>query len=185
MSAHRTSGVIPVPTADGGLNNTVADVVGNKTDTSQGKSAVDNDASLMNITKASYYHVHAPAKIYPDLADPVTITSGGGGAWELGAKTQVIPASTIGNPFDIHWVVMGNISAIDDYVLVLYKGAAASEVEIGRIGFVRDAIFAQEGNQPIQIPVQAADERISAALACGDGDGASCDIKLYYHEYPD
>jgi len=192
MSAFTTSlrAVIKslLPVIDSTDNESMSDVIGNKRDTSL--SDLNAYPSVMGHLRAGYYHSHAPAKVYPTGdathgASPVTITSGNAEAWIHGTITEVVPANTITVPFDIHWCLISEISATDDYELCLYKGAAASEELIGTIAFARSAVMSQEGDIPIQILPQAANTRISASLACGDGDGASCEIKLYYHEYPD
>ncbi len=130
-----------------------------------------------------YQHVHQPAKVYPSLADPIPLVSATGAAWDVGTITEIIPASTITTWFDVHFINISSIDAVDDYELILYKGGAGSEEEIGRIAFSRSSTFAQEGNRPIQIAPLPPNTRVSAALACGDGDGAACNVKLYYHQY--
>lgn len=125
-----------------------------------------------------YFHVHQQARCYPTLADPVNLVSGSASAWDVGTITEIIPADTITNKFDIHFLEISDISATDNYELVLYGGASGSEEEIARVR------FSQEGPRPIQIPIQDPNTRISAALACADGDGATCDVSVYYHTYP-
>jgi hypothetical protein len=158
-------------------NVTIADVIGNKEDTYND----DGEWTIMNYQNMGYQHIHSQARVYPTLADSVTVTAGSGGAWDVGTITEIIPANTITSAFDLHWAIIDNISAVDDYELILYSGP--SNTEIARIVFVRDSFFAQQGNQPIQVPVQLPNSKISAALACGDGDGATCGLKLYYHTY--
>lgn len=177
-----------VPTANTEDNALTRDVIGNKQDKSFGDYV--SHPSVIGHLKAGYYHVHDSAKLYPTGdathgADPITLTSGSGEAWLHGAKAQIIAADAIATAFDIHWVLISEISAVDDYELRLYAGAAESETLIATIGFARSSNFSQEGSQPIQIPPQPAGTRISASLACGDGDGATCKVKLYSHSYPD
>jgi hypothetical protein len=159
-------------------------VIGNLTDTSDTNNS-SRFPTLMNYNKATYYHVHAPAKVYPTLADPVTLTAGEA-AWELGADIEIIPANTITKPFDIHWINVHTISNNDEYELILYgKTGAAAAVEIGRIAFNRIDNFTRIINLPIQIPVQAANNRISAKLACKSANAYTAAVKIFYHEYPD
>lgn len=179
MGTRRRSNNINVPSADNTSNNTVADVIGNKND---GSNNMGNE-TLYNWAVRGYQHYHQPANVYPDLADSILLTAGNTVAWGLGSFTEIIPANAIASSFDIHWVMISDISASDEYQLNLYSGASGSEVLIASIAFFRDSIFAQEGNLPIQVPIQAANARISAKLACGDGDGATCRIKTYYHTY--
>jgi len=160
-------------------------VVGELTDKSFSDSATN--PTVIGHLRAGYYHVHDSAKVYPVGADPITVTTsnaGGGSAWAHGTKVEIIPANTITTKFDIHWVLISAISATDDYELKLWKGASG-ETLIATIAFVRNSNFSQEGNMPIQVSPIAANTRIMASIACGDSDGATCNIKLYYHTYPD
>jgi hypothetical protein len=131
-----------------------------------------------------YQHVHQPVKTYPEGADPVTVTSSSSAAWTHGAKAEIIPASTINTAFDIHWSFISEVSAEDNYELKLYTGGAGSETEIASVAFSRGSSALNKDLQvPVQVPIQAPNARISASLACADGDGATCKIKLYTHEY--
>jgi len=175
-----------VQQADSTANSTISDVIGNKSD----KSFSNGNAtpSLAGHLRAAYYHVHSPAVAYPRAAAPKTVTDkddGGSTPWGFGTIVEIIPAATITTKFDIHHVIISEISEIDDYELRLYKGPALSEEEIGAIAFSRSTNFAEEGSHPIQVEPQAANTRISAALASADADGAACNIKFYVHTYPD
>ena len=163
-----------------GANVTIRDVIGNREDTSFSGGNGGGHPSVVGHLTAGYYHVHSPAKVYPTLADSITLTASAT-AWTLGTKVQIIPADTIATWFDIHWILVHSISATDEYELVLW---ADDDTEIGRIAFVKTAAQAQEGNLPIQIPPQPAGTKISASLACKAG-GNTASIKLYYHQYPD
>lgn len=169
-------------TADSAANTSINDVVGNKSDKSFSNGS--STPSLAGHLKANYYYVHSPAKVYPTLADSITLTADASG-WTLGAKAEVIPADTITTKFDIHWILVSEISAVDEYELVVYKGAGGAEEEIGRIAFNRSSTFSQEGDLPIQIAPQSANTRISMALACKSTNARTCNVKVYYHTYPD
>jgi len=171
-----------VPTVDSGDNVLLRDVVGNKEDTSFSGGSHNGSPSVVGHLKAGYYHIHSSAKVYPSLADSIVLTAGA--AWTLGNKVEIIPAAGAGSMtkwFDIHWVVVHSISAVDEYELVLW---ANDTTEIARICFVKTAAQSQEGNLPIQIPPQAPGTKISANIASKSG-GDTVSIKLYYHEYPD
>lgn len=171
----------PVPPADSPRNLYASDVVGNKSDTPRGN--VWGSYSLMNFTKLGFYHVHAQANVYPTLANPVLLTTAAG-AWTWGAWTQIVPAAAIANDFDIHWCMISDISASDYFELALGSGGAGAEVEIGRIAYVRTGNFVQEGNLPIQVPIQNVGNRISARIACSAGGAKTSRLKIYYHIYP-
>lgn len=175
-------------TAARSVINEIDTVLGELTDKSFSGGQTTNPTVIGHL-RASYYHVHDPAKVYPEGADPVTVTSSSGDPWEHGTPVEVIPAGAITTKFDIHWVLISAISAVDDYELKLWagtdSGGDSDDEELATISFVRNDNFSQEGDMPIQIRPQPAGTRISASLACGDGDGATCNIKLYYHAYPD
>jgi hypothetical protein len=165
-----------VPSADSADNVNMVDVIGNKTDTHDG-------TSLYSLSDILNDHVHKGSKVYPTLAAPTPLAKAAGAWAAFPTPTQIIPASTISLPFDIHWVNISSISANGDFELKLYKGAALSEVEIAHIAFSRTAVQSQEGAQPIQMPIQVADERISAAISSSNAAADTVAVKLYYHEY--
>lgn len=181
-----------VPAANSAENLYLRDVVGNKTDKSFSNGS--GAPSVIGHLTAGYYHIHDAAKVWPTGtgadagkgAAPITLTSNAVTAWLHGNKTQIIPVNQIPVWFDIHWMVIGGAASPDDYELRLFKGLAEAEIEIGRVAFSRNAVQDRATVYiPIQIPPQAANTRISASLACGDGDGATCTVKVYYHSYPD
>ena len=182
MTIYKNGITNAVPLVDSSNNINNKDVLGNKTDTtimSPGTSSLYQLAGYMN-----YYHVHDSAKCYPVLADPVTVTASENAWTDYGAWVEIIPVDTITNPFDIHWVHTGEISATGNYVLELSSGLAESEVVIGQIAFSRDSNQVQTASQPMQIPPQLANTRISARLSSGNAVTNTADVKVYYHEYP-
>lgn len=162
-----------VPAVDSADNRTTADVVGNKDDNYTNKSLSSRLHTLSE-------HAHAESKVYPTLANGVTVTSAAG-AWTLGALVEVVPASTVTDFFDIHAVDVEDISANDVFELVLYAGAG--DTEIGRIRFVRSTVQSATLNTAIQTPLIAANDRIRAAVACAAGGGKTVDISIRYHTY--
>ena len=165
-----------VTSADSTNNISINDVIGNKSDTATGQGCNGN-TSLMALNKLGFYHVHSSSVIYPRDAAPVTLTSGAG-AYNEGTKVEVIPASTITDPFDIHWIIAGEISAQDDYVVKLYTGGAGSEVFWGEAAFSRDSNQVRGSQFPVQGNVIPANTRISASLLSGTGSD-TVEIKLY------
>jgi hypothetical protein len=174
---------LAVPERNSADDYSIRDVVGNKSDTSFSGGSFNGNPSLVGHSKAGYYHIHSPAKVYPSLADSINVVASAT-AWTLGTKVVIIPINTMPNYFDIHWIIVHSISAVDEYELVLYSDSGSGDVEIGRVVFVKTAAQAQEGNLPIQIPPQRPNSKISAALASKSG-GDTVSIKLYYHEYSD
>jgi hypothetical protein len=158
-------------------------VVGNRGDSVAVPYPGADDTSIMAYTVTGYQHVHQSAKVYPTLANAVTVTSASGSWAALGTPTEVIPANTITKAFDLHWLILSDISSVAQYELVVYGGPGGSETEIARASFSRSANFAQEGNVPIQIPQQAGNTRISAALSDSTAGTESVGVKFYYHQY--
>lgn len=138
--------------------------------------------TIYGILKMLKDHVHSATKVYPTLANSITLT-GGAGAWQEGAFVEVVPASTITDYFDIHWVTLTNPSATDEYEVSLYSGALASEVEIARIRTSREAIQASTPPIGTMTPFIAPNERISAKVASKVGGADTIDIAISYHEY--
>ncbi|UCF50239.1 MAG: hypothetical protein JSU91_01805 [Thermoplasmatales archaeon] len=179
MSGFKIKEILVTDANNASANELMQDVIGNKDDI-PGQSF-----SLVDYSKTGYYHVHSPAVTYPRAADGVTVTAGNTGAWSEGAKVEIIPANTITKPFDIHWALVSNVSAEDDYELRLYSGGVGEEVEISAVAFTRGASGLNANLQVrVQVPINAANSRISASLLCGDGDGATGIVKLYTHTYP-
>jgi len=172
-----------VPEDNSTRNETMADVIGNKTDLEF--SDWQMTPSIMWHLVASYYHAHGSSFVYPEWAAPITLTDNDWWwAWSHWTIVEIIPADTITTAFDIHWIDISNISAVDNYELKLYKWASGSEIEIWAISFSRSSNFSQEGNKRIQVPPIPANTRISASLASWDSDGSTCDMKVEWHPYP-
>ena len=168
------SGALTVPAQDAVANINVVDVVGNKTDTHDG-------TSLRAFAHTVNEHFHNPQEVYPTLADGITLTTAAGD-WALGALTQIVPASTIGDDFDIHEVVIEDVNTQDKtYELVLYSGAG--DAEIGRTRFSSAANKGGVPNVTVQTPIIAADSRIRAQLAIQDGGSKTALISIRYHIY--
>ncbi len=170
-------GLHDVPDIDSVDNAFIRDVLGNKNDTHDGNSAM----ALLHIL---FMHTHSRAQIFPRLADPVLLTKDAG-VWAAipTTKTEIIPAGTIGDEFDIHWVQVSAISANGDYVICLYSGGAESEVLIGEVAVSRSAAQSQEGSAPIITPIIPNDTRISAGMSSGNAAQNTLLIKVMYHEY--
>lgn len=173
---------LDVPDKNGTANESISEVIGNREDFSF--SSGQDNPTVVGHLKAGYYHVHSKARVYPPLADAKTLTTSAAG-WTYGTKIEIIPVDTITTAFDIHWVVVSDISAVNEYELSLYSGAEGEETLMGTITFNRSSNFAQEGNLPIQVAPVSANTRVSAALACKSENACTCDVKLYYHTYPD
>lgn len=139
--------------------------------------------TLYGYLLAWYKHVHMPQWVYPFLDDGVTLTADNT-AYTLGAKVEIIPANTITKWFDIHWVIIEEVSANDRYCIELYSGEIGSEVLIAQLKAIKNTT-AGSGviSIPVQIPKQEANTRISGAAASKSGGGDEITISLAGHEY--
>ena len=125
-------------------------------------------------------HIHSASMVYPTLAAGVAV-AGGAGAWALSANfVEVIPASAITSPFDIHFINLENASAADTYELVLY----AVTTEIGRIRFtVKDIANARIlPSFPFLMVIVDKNTQIQAKLASSSG-GDTATLSVFYHIY--
>lgn len=180
---NQTSNNIQVPRKNSSSNINIQDVVGNKTDDSFNLTSDTDIMSLVGYLKGNYYHIHAPSKVYPDLADPVTLVTSTT-SWEYGSIVEIVPANTISLPFDIHWIYVSDLDTNAQYQLQLYSWDVGSEVVIWTIAFFRDGNFNMSWDIRVQIPPQSPDTRISAALTSNSTNADTVDIKISYHEYP-
>ena len=148
--------------------------VGDNTDNHDG-------VSLFGRLRELIEHIHATQKVYPSLADGVTLTTAVGD-WVLGTITEIIPINTITAEYDIHEVLVEDVNTQDKtYELVLYYGAG--DTECVRVRF---AATSNKGGVPAQFamtPLIPANSRIRAQLAIEDGSGKTAKVSLRYHEY--
>lgn len=158
-------------------NVDVVDVIGNKTDDYIGTSIYSSLYKLV-------YHTHSIGKVYPLLANPITLTKAVN-AWVAfpASKTEIIPVNTVTRPFNIHFVLVSTLSAIGDYIIALYSGSAGSEVIIGYVATSRSANGITEAMVPTLTNIIPANTRISAALTSGNATADTVRIKVFYHEY--
>lgn len=139
--------------------------------------------------------------IYPTGTSSTSLTDG--------SYTEVIPASTITNPFRIMGVFVGKMTTDGWYQYLIAKGAASSEVDIAstaayckiddytvQFTYGHDQYLASPvivnynkdfrdrddvgGFRPVTTDIIAANSRISVKLT---GAGGSVAIKLLYQEY--
>ena len=71
-----------------------------------------NQATILANQHIFEEHIHSAQKVYPTLADGVTLT-GHATAWTLGAIVEIIPVNTITSVFDIHYLNIGAASVTD------------------------------------------------------------------------
>lgn len=142
-----------------------------------------HDQTVYSYTDVAYQHIHQTQYSYPDLADPITLTCGTASAWTLGTIVEIVPASTITDQYDIHWVDIGDISANGNYQINFYTGGSGSEVFWSSCRVTRDTFFSQNAQIRIQGPVIPANTRFSAAVASSTGDANTLTVSVEYHKY--
>jgi hypothetical protein len=168
-----------VPAINSLNNDYIRDVLGNKNDNSLQDPGA---ASLYQIAAyMAYYHVHNQSLIYPRDGAPESVIAGAG-AYNEGAKYEIIPADEIDKSFDIHFANLGAISEVDDYVLKLYTGDAGSEEFWAECSFSRDTNQMRAAYIPIQGDPIPPNTRVSATLMSGNGSN-NVQLKLYTHRY--
>ena len=163
---------IRVATVDDTGNDFISDVIGNRNDAPTTDSLAGRIHSIEE-------HNHSAARVYPSLAGGVNIIDGGA-AWTYGAYVQVVPAATIQDPFDIHWLIFESISANDIYQIEVVYGAG--DTYAGEKKFVRTAVQEQTGDVPFMTVIIPANSRIRARIASAGG-GNNVDLSIAYHLY--
>ena len=173
---------VPLGTADIAVkaknaagNTDIVDVIGQKTDDESGNSLY----AYENILRK---HTHSASKVYPTLANGITVT-GAAGAWTLGAFAVIVPANTIPSIFDIHHINISAYNANDVFELVLYSGPDGSEVEIGRVRFTRISNVGASPHVLFISPLIAANSQIKAKIATQAGTSNTATISIMYHTY--
>lgn len=154
----------------------------NELDTTIGDKSKDTylTDNLYGKLSALLKHVHGTSYNYPTLAAGKTLTAGNG--WALGSKVEIVPASTIGDHFDIHWLNTGVASEVATYEIHLFKGGLGAEIFIGSQRTTRISNQAGALSIPIMTELLNANERISAAVASST-NGATIVVSLTYHTY--
>lgn len=144
---------------------------------------VPHTSSVLDFLTTGYYHVHGASFLYPDKADPITLTSSAASWSETGTIVEVIPASGIVKDFDLHWCSVSDISAELYGVVDIFKGGAGSEEKVGSIEVVRSAALSREGAMPVQIPQIPANTRISCRFSDSTASSRTIKVKFYGHVY--
>ena len=170
-----TNWIPPVPAADSPNNSTMLDVIGSKLDTHAGDS-------IYSIVESILEHQLTPSMVHPTLANGVAVLSGG--AWALGNFAVIVATNGITEDFDIHYISVEGLTANDTYDLVLYAGPNGSEVEVGRVRFVKNAVQDGTVNVPMKTALIDANAQIKAKLATsGGGDTATVSILYHVHTH--
>ena len=121
-----------------------------------------------------------PTQVYPTLAAGVTAT-GAAGAWTLGAKVEIVPASTITNAFHITGLGIEALSVVDSYQLEVYYGAG--DTLAGTARFSRTATQDSPQYIPFTTLEIPANSRVRCAIASASGGSDTAKISIAYSEH--
>jgi len=163
---------INVPVIDNNDNISMRDVIGNQSDSHTG-------TTLMGRLNLLDEHNHSISMCYPTLGVGVAVPTHGD-PWTLGVATEIIPASTITNDYDVHYV---SVEALDDnavYELRIFHGAGTTAA--GCVRFTKNANLDATSNVPMLTTLIPANNNLSAQLASSVG-ASSATISVSYHEY--
>jgi len=140
-----------------------------------------NGLTLFGRNREEIDHIHSRQRVYPTLADGVSLTTHATD-WVLGTIVEIVPINTITNEFDIHELLVEDVDTKDKtYELVLYYGA--DDIECSRWRF---ASTTNKGGIPTQFGMTVlipANSRIRGQLAIEDGGSKTAKVSLRYHLY--
>ena len=140
-----------------------------------------NGTTLFGRHQQEIEHIHSAQKVYPTLADGVTLATAAGD-WALGTITEIVPINTITAEYDIHEICVEDVDTKDKtYELVLYYGGG--DTECGRTRFSSSTNKGGVPNGDFQDVLIPANSRIRGQLAIEDGGSKTAKISLRYHEY--
>jgi hypothetical protein len=139
-------------------------------------------ATMFDKVEVMEEHQHSISKVYPTLVVGVDVLAGAAGPpWVLGNFVEIIPANTIGEDFDIHWLIIEAITSNGIYELVFY----AATTEISRVRFAAEAGVAGTvtfSPIPVLMQIQPKNTQIQCKLACSAG-AETATISVLYHVY--
>lgn len=181
---------LAVPDANSNDNYSLRDAIGNKRDRSFSNfsdGAVPKPSVLGHLV-ANYYHVHDASRIYPRVDHdtplaPITVTTSAT-ALTFGAWVEITNFDSKVVAADVHHVILGDISANDDYVLQLGTGVSGSQAFWGECAFTRDTNQVKGSQVPIQGRPIPAGTKLWARVARTSATTATVDIKVFTHQYP-
>jgi hypothetical protein len=127
-------------------------------------------------------HFHSVQYCYPTLANGIQAVASAS-IWTLGSYVVVIPTNTIGNPFDIHHIHIGNFSDNTVYEIHLFSGADGAESFICAARFARNSNTNQGSNLSVITPIIPANTQIKAKLASSSNGADTANFSVMYHTY--
>lgn len=141
----------------------------------------DYDSERLHVIEE---HLHSHNHVYPSLSSAITL-SASTAAWTYGAWVQIIPALTITEEFDLHYISIESFSTVGSYQVQLAEGTTASNTAICELRAVADASRTPRQAIPIMTPILDANKGVVGRVAFGATALAanSVEVSLFYHEY--
>lgn len=135
---------------------------------------------LWDILHVLEENFHSAGMVYPTLANGVVVT-GAAGVWTLGSFVEIIPANTVAEDFDIHFINVEGASAAGTYEIVLYNGTTF--IGHRRVSFIDIANSQTLPSISMQTVIQAKNSQIQAKIANQAGGSETLTLSLAYHPY--
>jgi hypothetical protein len=168
---------LKTPEPNNPANDKIRDVIGSKADNVLGNSIV---SMLLSVQK----YFHNVSRVYPNLANSLSITKVNNSAWGLDADTTtLIPANTITGIFGIHFINFTVFNNNDEFQLNLYQGDVGSEILIAEVTFDKSADQTTEPNVSCGTLPIPANSRISGKLSSKAASSRTIGFKFGYHLY--
>ena len=119
-------------------------------------------------------------KVYPETTDPIPVSKSTGEWPAHGTPTEIIPANTINDYFNIQKIYIHNVSSLGYFELKLWQGLSGQETCLTTLVFVVnnpviDNIILDDGDL-----IVSENQRISATLSGDNVAGVTVKFKIGY-----
>ena len=118
------------------------------------------------------------AKIYPSLANSITVNNAGSVSWALGTKTQIIPVNTITTGFRIIGLTVGEMA--NNGTMHIFYGDSDIPCGIVELVIKNSDIIQYWSYNFYNAPLIPANSIVKVALATDTTSGETINIKLKY-----
>ena len=137
------------------------------------------DGNTDELEQAQYNQM----KVYPTLGVPIVVTAvDDANSWTIGAKSTLVPASTITTDFSVRELnieVKGSLSTGAYAEIFLYKGASDTLFFQGRL-YLETPLQFNISYLPVNSDAIAANEIIKAAIATQSNNGETVYVSVAY-----
>lgn len=137
--------------------------------------------TVLDYNYINYQHDFQGPMVYPDLADPITVSSNST-SWELGTEVTIIPTDTITSDYFCLYINISNISSNGHYQLHLFSDSFGSgdSGRIGCVAFNKDNFFSSLPSFPFQHRAINANGGLTARLASSPNQPDSIELSVTY-----